>query len=108
MLLITSAVALIFSLNESQAGFPLPPGVPPPPRVNLSINGILPPPPSVNLSITGYLPAPPGVHVMIDSGRPYYIERDRRVYIEKRKPAKYSKKEKHHDERHNRDHGHGH
>jgi hypothetical protein len=58
----------------------------------------------VNVHVNGFLPAPPGVHVMIDSGRPYYVERDRRVYMERERPAKrYKKQKKHHD-----NHGHGH
>jgi hypothetical protein len=36
--------------------------------------------------------APPGVHILIDTGRPYYVERELRVYIEKKKPAKHHKK----------------
>lgn len=95
-LLIMTAVTIAFSLNEAQAGFPVPPG--------------LPAPPGVNVSVTGFLPAPPGVHVMIDSGRPYYVERDRRVYMEREHPAKHHKKnKKHHDNRgHDNGRGHGH
>jgi len=86
------AVAVTFSLNEAEAGFPVPPGLPGPPNVNVRING--------------YLPAPPGVNVQIDAGRPYYVERDRRVYIEREKPAKHYKKKKKHHEDNGRRNGH--
>jgi len=93
-MLIMIAVTITFGLNEAKAGFPAPPGLPAPP--------VLPGSPNVNVHINGYLPAPPGVHVQIDGGRPYYVERERRVYIEKEKPARhYKKHNKHHD-----DHGH--
>jgi hypothetical protein len=92
--LLMTAVAMTIGINEAKAGFPLPPGLP------------LPGSPSVNIHIDGYLPAPPGVHVLIDSGRPYYIERERRVYIEREKPAKrYNKKDKKHRDN-GRRHGH--
>jgi hypothetical protein len=54
----------------------------------------------VNVNINGYLPPPPGVYVQVDAGRPYYVEHDRRVYMEKQRPGKHRKhyKEKrHHD-----------
>jgi hypothetical protein len=38
----------------------------------------------VNVQIDGYLPAPPGVHILLDAGRPYYLEDSRRVYVEKK------------------------
>lgn len=92
-LLIMSAVVITFGLNEARAGFPAPPGLPGSPNVSVSING--------------FLPAPPGVHVLIDSGRPYYVERDRRVYIERERPTRrYKKYKKHHEDR-GRGHGHG-
>jgi len=93
-LLILTAVVTTFGLNEAKAGFPAPPGLP----------GL--PAPHVNVSVNGYLPAPPGVHVMIDSGRPYYVERDRRVYMERERPAKHYKKHKKHHKHHDRGHGH--
>jgi len=92
MLLLTAA-AITFGLNEAKAGFPAPPGLPGPPDVNVHVNG--------------YLPAPPGVHVEIDGGRPYYVERDRRVYIEREGPARhykkrhYKKEKKHHEDQGN-------
>jgi hypothetical protein len=100
-LLIMTAVVITFGLNEANAGFPAPPGLP----------GL--PAPNVNVRIDGYLPAPPGVHIQMDSGRPYYVERQRRVYIEedrssrhyKNKHYKYKKEKKHHEDR-GREHGH--
>jgi hypothetical protein len=52
----------------------------------------------VNVQINGYLPAPPGVHIQLDAGRPYYIEGERRVYIEK--------DTKHHKKKHKGHRGH--
>jgi hypothetical protein len=37
----------------------------------------------VNIQINGYLPAPPGVRVYQGGSRPYYIHRNRRVYLKK-------------------------
>ena len=54
---------------------------------------------NVDVNISGFLPAPPGVFVQVDAGRPYYVEHDRRVYMERR-PAKYRKhykQKEHHD-----------
>lgn len=88
-----TAVVITVGLNVAHAGFPAPPGFPMPPGL---------PGASVNVRIDGYLPAPPGVQVQIDSGRPYYVERNQRVYMEKKHHGKHYKKEKkHHD---NRDH----
>lgn len=60
--------------------------------------------PNVSVSINGYMPPPPGVIVLIDSGRPYYVEREQRIYIKER-PAKHRHGKKHH-KKHN--HGHDH
>jgi len=95
-LLIMTAVTLTFGLNEAKAGFPAPPGLP-------GLPGL--PAPNVSVNVNGYLPAPPGVHVLVDSGRPYYVERDRRVYME-REPRHYKKQKKH--KKHHRDHDRGH
>ena len=93
MLLVTATVVVTFGSNDSaNAGLPLFPGVPGSPTVNVRVDG--------------YLPAPPGVNVQIDSGRPYYVERERRVYIErepvryveKRHYKKYKKHKKHHND----------
>ncbi|MBW4055602.1 MAG: hypothetical protein HIU83_09375 [Proteobacteria bacterium] len=83
--LLLSAAVMTVNLNDAHAGFPLPPGLPAPPGVSVNING--------------YLPPPPGVHVRIDSGRPYYMERDRRVYMERDRRGKHYKKNKHHEDR---------
>lgn len=95
-LLVMTTVTFALGLNEAKAGFPAPPRLP----------GL--PAPNVNVNIDGFLPAPPGVNVMIDSGRPYYVERDRRVYMERKKPAKHYKKYKKHYRDHDRGHGRGH
>jgi len=92
MLLIT-AVALTCGFNEAQArggipGILIPPGLP----------GS-----SVNLSVNGFLPAPPGVHVLVDSGRPYYVERDRRIYIEEDRNSRHYREHYRGDRRHRRD-----
>ncbi len=92
-LLLMAAVAIIFGLNDANAGFPAPPGLP----------GL--PVPNVSIRVDGFLPAPPGVHVQIDSGRPYYVERERRVYMERERPAKhrhYKKEKKHHEDKGNK------
>lgn len=98
-MIVMSAAIITFGINESKAGFPAPPGLPPLPG--------LPGPPNVNVRVNGYLPPPPGVHVMIDSGRPYYVERERRIYIEKERVGRHRhyKKEKRHHQDHGREHG---
>lgn len=58
---------------------------------------------NVSVNINGYLPAPPGVAIRVDAGRPYYVERDRRVYMERR-PSKHYRK--HHKKRHYKDERH--
>jgi hypothetical protein len=54
---------------------------------------------NVNVNISGYLPPPPGVYVQVDAGRPYYVQHDRRVYMERRpgKHNKHYKEKRHHD-----------
>lgn len=44
---------------------------------------------NVDVHVSGYLPAPPGVIVRVDAGRPYYVEHERRVYIERERPRHY-------------------
>lgn len=83
-LLIMTVISVMCCLTEANAGLPAPPGLPGSPKVNVSVNG--------------YLPAPPGVNIQIDAGRPYYVERERRVYLEKEKPGKHHKKKKHHED----------
>ena len=87
-MMIMTAVALTFGLSEARADFPAPPG------------------PNVNVSVNGYLPAPPGVNVQIDAGRPYYVEGERRVYMERERPARHYKKHKKHHEDHGNKYGH--
>ena len=62
---------------------------------------------NVDVNINGFLPAPPGVFVRVDAGRPYYVEHDRRVYMQRRGPdrhRKHFKEKEHHDN--GRKHGH--
>jgi hypothetical protein len=59
--------------------------------------------PNLSFSISDYQPPPANVTVRNDRGRPYYMERDRRVYMEKRHPGKRYKNKKHHE-----DNGRGH
>ena len=82
-LLLMIAATFVFGPNEAQA------------IISAQISS-----PNVSVSINGYLPAPAGVIVLLDSGRPYYVERGQRIYI-KEKPAK---QKKHHDN--GRKHGH--
>lgn len=98
-LLIMVTVTFAFGLNEVNAGLPAPPGLP-------RLPGL--PSPNVSVNIDGFLPAPPGVNVMIDSGRPYYVERDRRVYMERKRPDRHYKKYKKHHRDYDRGHGRGH
>src|SRR5450631_650021 len=92
-LLIMTAVSLTLGLNEAKAGFPAPPGLP-------GLPGL--PVPNVNVRVDGYLPAPPGVHVLVDSGRPYYVERDRRVYIAEDRSSRHYRDR--HYKKYKRDH----
>lgn len=80
-MLAMTAVVMTFGINEAGAAVSVQVGTP-----NLSF------------SINDYQPAPPNVYVLNDGGRPYYMERDRRVYMEK----KHHK----HKNKHNRGHGH--
>lgn len=76
-LLVLSAVIITFCFNEANAALSLQVGTP-----NLSF------------SLSDYQPAPPNVRIHNDEGRPYYVERDRRVYMEKKHHDKRHKKEK--------------
>lgn len=87
-ILTLTAVSIFFGLNEANAAVSVQVGTP-----------------NVSFSISDYQPAPPNVYVQSDRGRPYYMERDRRVYMEKRKHGKHYKEEKHHED-HGRDDGH--
>lgn len=88
-MLILAAAAFFFGLNEANASVSMQVGTP-----NLSF------------SINDYQPAPPNVYVYNNGGRPYYVERDRRVYMEKRKHGKHYKYDK--EERHDNGRKHGH
>lgn len=81
-MLALTAVVTTFGINEAGAAVSVQVGTP-----NLSF------------SISDYQPAPPNVYVLNDGGRPYYMERDRRVYMEKKHHGKHKKK-------HNRGNGH--
>ena len=83
--LILTAVAMTCSNKEAKAAFSAEIGTP-----------------NVNFRISDYQPAPPNVYVYNDGGRPYYVERDRRVYMEKRHHKKHYKKYKKHHEDHGR------
>ncbi len=85
-----TAASITFGLNEAKAAFSAEVGAP-----------------NVNVRISDYQPAPSGAYVQSDRGRPYYVERDRRVYMEKRKPGRHYKKEKKHHEDRGREEGHG-
>src|SRR6185369_6325297 len=99
-MLIIAAAAVTFGLNEAKAGFPAPPRLP-------GLPGL--PAPNVNVQVNGYLPAPPGVNVQIDSGRPYYVERERRIYmVEDRSSRHYKDKHYKKYKKHNENRGHGH
>ncbi len=84
-----TAVVMTFSINDAGAA------------VSVQVGA-----PNFNFSISDYQPAPPNVYVHSDQGRPYYVERDRRVYMERRKPGKHYKYDKKHHEDNGRGHGH--
>jgi hypothetical protein len=92
-MLIITALAITFGFKEAKAGFPAPPRLPAPP--GLPAPAGLPGFPNVNVSVSGYLPAPPGVYIQIDAGRPYYVERGRRIYLKKAGHARYHGKHGH-------------
>jgi len=91
-ILTLTALSIFFGLNEANAA------------VSVQVGS-----PNVSFSISDYQPAPPNVYVQSDRGRPYYMERDRRVYMEKRRHGKHYKKEKRHyeDRDHYEDHDRG-
>jgi len=62
--------------------------------------------PGLSFSLSDFQPPPPNVYVHQNNGRPYYVERDRRVYMKKKHHGKHYKKEKHHHEDNGRGHGH--
>ena len=83
--LILTAFAMTYNNNEAKAAFSAEIGTP-----------------NVNFRVSDYQPAPPNVYIHTDGGRPYYVERDRRVYMEKRHHRKHYKKEKKHHKDHAR------
>jgi hypothetical protein len=85
-LLTLAAITLTFGSNDASGAVSLQVGTP-----NLSF------------SINDYQPAPPNVYIHNDQGRPYYVERDRRVYMEKKKSHNHKKEQKHHDNNGHRD-----
>ena len=87
-ILLMTAATLTFSANQAKA------------VISAQIST-----PNVSVSINGYLPPPPGVVVLLDSGRPYYVEREQRIYI-KEKPAKHNHGKKKHHKKHDHDHEH--
>ena len=86
-MLIMTAAAMTYGSNEAEAAFSAEVGTP-----------------NVNFRISDYQPAPPNVYIHTDGGRPYYVERDRRVYMEKRHGNKHYKKKKHHEDHGRRGH----
>ena len=90
-MLVLSAIFMTLGINEARAAVSMQVGTP-----------------NMNFSISDYQPPPPNVYVHNDAGRPYYIERDRRVYMEKKHHGKKYKKEKEHHEDRGREHEHGH
>jgi hypothetical protein len=65
--------------------------------------------PNLSFSLSDFQPPPPNVYVYQNSGRPYYVQRDHRVYMERRKPGKHYKYDKHNDDRgHGNGNGNGH
>jgi len=88
-MLALTAVTMTFGINEARAAFSAQVGTP-----------------NASFSISDYQPAPANVYVQSDRGRPYYMERDRRVYMEKKHHGKKYKKDKRHYE--GRGHGEGH
>lgn len=89
LLLMLTAASMTFGINEANAAVSVQVGTP-----------------NMSFSISDYQPAPPNVYIQNDAGRPYYVERNRRVYMEKKHHGKhYNKEKKHHEDR---EHGDGH
>lgn len=99
-MLIMTALLLTLAFSSAEAG-PSFPGILIPPGLPGS---------SVDVRIQGYVPAPPGVNVRIDAGRPYYVQSDRRVYMERERPVEHRhyKKHKKHKRHHDRGYRNGH
>jgi hypothetical protein len=86
-MLALTAATMTFGINEARAAFSAQVGIP-----------------NASFSISDYQPAPANVYVQSDRGRPYYMERDRRVYMEKKHHGKKYKRDKHNEDH---DNGHG-
>jgi hypothetical protein len=86
-----TAVTMTFGINDAEAAFSAQVGTP-----------------NASFSISDYQPAPANVYVHNDRGRPYYVEHNRRVYMEKKHHGKKYKKDKRHDEDRGHDEGRGH
>lgn len=87
-MLALTAVTLTFGINEAWAAVSVQVGTP-----------------NASFSISDYQPAPANVYVHSDRGRPYYVEHDRRVYMEKKHHGKKHKKDKRHYEDRGHDNG---
>lgn len=61
-------------------------------------------PVDVNIQLNGFLPAPPGVHVYYDSGRPYYVENHKRVYMKRKEHGEHGKGDHGKKKGHNKHH----
>jgi len=59
----------------------------------------------VTIQINGYLPAPPGVRVYQGGGRPYYVQRNRRVYMKKDMRHREDNRRRGQDSKEREDHG---
>lgn len=77
-MLALTAVVMTFGFNEAEAAVSVQVGTP-----------------NASFSFSDYQPAPPNVYVLSDGGRPYYVEHDRRVYMQKKHHGRKYKKEKH-------------
>lgn len=60
----------------------------------------------VNINLSGYMPVPAGVQIHVESGRPYYVENHRRVYVKKKGDrGKHKGHYKHDDDGRGKGHG---
>ena len=83
-ILALTAVTMTFAINEAKAAVSVQVGTP-----------------NASFSFSDYEPAPPNVYVRSYRGRPYYVEHNRRVYMEKKHHGKHYKKYKHNNGRGN-------
>jgi hypothetical protein len=88
-IIVLTAVAMTASINDAGAA------------ASVQVNT-----PGLNFSLSDFQPPPPNVYVYQNEGRPYYMERDHRVYMEKKHHGKKYKKEKKHHDDNGRGHGH--